>query len=235
MKATLNFLALVIMMVGLSSCIETGSNEGSTFREVTPVVIDPNQQVSFEMLKTSILEPMCLRCHGWVSDQARVDSRITAGNPDSSALFRIVENGSMPVGGPALTLDQLDVVRRYITGKKAGQNPPPGGGNDNGGGNDDDDDDSDDDDDDSVVIVEPTPTVVTFTELHTQILAPKCVRCHGGMNTAEGLAEYIVPGSAESSLLYEVVLDGSMPRRSAPLNEAELLLVKNYIDSLGAK
>lgn len=234
MKAILNFLALIIMMVGVSSCIETGSNEGSTFREIIPVVIDPNQQVSFEMLKTSILEPMCLRCHGWVSDQARVDSRITAGNPDSSALFRIVENGSMPVGGPALTLDQLDVVRRYITGKSGGgQNPPPaGGGNDNG---DDNDDGDDDDDDDSVVIVEPTPGAVTFSELHTQVLAPKCVRCHGGMNTAEGLSEYIVAGNAESSLLYEVVLDGSMPRRSAPLNEEELLLVKNYIDSLGAR
>ena len=221
---TLNLFFLMMTMLGVVGCIEAGSNEGSTFKEIEPVVINPGDTVSFATLKSSILEPMCLRCHGWAADEAKVATRIVPGNPDSSRLFAVVEDGSMPADGPALTLDQLDIVRQYIIGK--GKNP--GDGTTNPGDSDGDDDDSGDDDSG----VEPLPARVTFSELNEKILTPKCLRCHGDMGSEAGLAQYLTPGRSTTSLLYEVVEDGSMPRRSAPLTEDELLLVRRYIDGL---
>ncbi len=220
-----NTLITALTLLSLASCIEAGSDEGSTFRVIDPITIGDNDTVSFELLKKNILEPMCLRCHAWALDEAKVQTRIVPGNPEGSTLFRLVENGSMPVGGPALTLDQLDIVRRYIVGK----------GNDTGSGGGDigpvpipdpDDGDDDDGDDDDVIVIGPT-----YTEINEKIIAPKCIRCHSDMATEEGLRDYYVPGRSNQSLLYERVADGSMPRRGPPLTEDELLLVRRFIDN----
>lgn len=227
----LNTLIGVFALLALVSCIEAGSDEGGTFKVIDPVTIGENDTVTFAILKKNILEPMCLKCHTWVLDEAKVDSRIVAGNPDGSMLFKLVENGSMPAGGPALTLDQLDIVRRYIVGK--GQDQGTGGGdvgpnpnpNPNPGNGNDDDDDMDDDDGD-VVVVGPT-----YKEFNEKIIAPKCLRCHSDMGTEEGLRDYYTPGRSTQSLLYERVADGSMPRRGPPLTEDELLLVRRFIDN----
>ncbi len=238
----LNTLIGVFALLTLVSCIEAGSDEGGTFKVIDPITVGENDPVTFAMLKQSILEPMCLRCHSWVSDEAKVDTRIVPGNPDGSSLFRIVESGSMPVGGPALTLDQLDIVRRYIADKGKDQgtgggdvtpnpnpNPNPNPGDDNG--NDDDDDDNDDDDDidngnGDVIVVAPT-----YQEINEKLIAPKCLRCHSDMGSEQGLRDYYVPGRSNQSLLYERVADGSMPRRGPPLTEDELLLVRRFIDN----
>lgn len=214
-NVVVNTVIGVLTMLTLVSCIEAGSNEGGTFKVIDPVTIGDDDKVSFALLKQNILEPMCLRCHAWVLDEAKVDTRIVPGEPDSSSLFRLVENGSMPVGGPALTLDQLDIVRRYIIAKgsagggdiRPAPTPVPG-------------------DDDDVIVVVPT-----YAEVNEKIIAPKCIRCHNDMATEEGLRDYYEPGRSNQSLLYERVADGSMPRRGPPLTEDELLLVRRFIDN----
>ena len=192
-----NIMISVLIVLCITACIETGTNESGTFKVIDPIIVGDGDQVTFATLKSSILEPMCLRCHSWVTDEVKVDSRITAGKPDSSTLFKLVESGSMPAGGPALNLDQLDIVRRYIVGKGT---PASGGGD--------------------VVVKPPTPaptprppapiptplpSAPTFAELHEKILAPKCIGCHKRMDTEAGLARYLEPGDALGSELYQVV------------------------------
>lgn len=214
-NVAVNIVIGVFIALTLVSCIEAGSSESGTFKVIDPVTIGDDDKVSFALLKQNILEPMCLRCHAWVLDEAKVDTRIVPGDPDGSSLFRLVENGSMPVGGPALTLDQLDIVRRYIIAKgsagggdiRPAPTPVPS-------------------DDDDVIVVAPT-----YEEINEKIIAPKCIRCHGDMATEEGLRDYYEPGRSNQSLLYERVADGSMPRRGPPLTEDELLLVRRFIDN----
>jgi hypothetical protein len=85
----------------------TGVNE--TLETELPSVI------SFEMIQQKILLPKCVACHSWVNDSAQVNRRLVPGEPDSSRLFRILENGRMPPRpSPALGTDELELLRGYI-------------------------------------------------------------------------------------------------------------------------
>ena len=107
------FLLLPFFLI--AGCIETGSDESLQFRVTEPITVPiENEQVTFQMINEAILTPLCVRCHGWASDEPRVNSRIKPGFPEESRLFTIVESGSMRIGGPVLTLEQLDLLRRYI-------------------------------------------------------------------------------------------------------------------------
>lgn len=70
--------------------------------------------VTFAMLRSAIFDNQCMRCHDWVSDEQQVRSRITPGSPETSLIYIMVESGRMPRGGPVLSLEQLDLLRRYI-------------------------------------------------------------------------------------------------------------------------
>ncbi len=106
---------LLLPLILIAGCIETGSDESLQFRVIEPVITPvEDEKVSFQMINDAILTPLCVRCHGWASDEPRVNSRIKPGLPEQSRLFTIVESGSMPIGGPVLTLEQLDLLRRYI-------------------------------------------------------------------------------------------------------------------------
>lgn len=107
-------LFFLLSLVLISGCIETGRDESLQFRVTEPIIAPIEDQVTFQMINEAILTPLCVRCHGWASDEPKVNSRIVPGFPEQSRLFTIVESGSMPIGGPVLTLDQLDLLRRYI-------------------------------------------------------------------------------------------------------------------------
>ena len=46
------------------------------------------------------------------------------------------------------------------------------------------------------------------------------------------MKEWVVPGSPEESILYEVIKDGSMPKKAQPLDSRYLDLVFRYIEAV---
>ncbi|MCM2348373.1 MAG: hypothetical protein NDI69_00035 [Bacteriovoracaceae bacterium] len=73
---------------------------------------------------------------------------------------------------------------------------------------------------------------VTFAQLRTSIIDPHCLKCHKSLTSEEALAKWVVAGDVEGSKLYQVIKDGSMPKKAAPLSSAELELVRHYIEGL---
>lgn len=109
-----NFLVMIGMLMVLQSCLEAGSDEASVFQIRQPVQAAPDEVVTFEMLKSAIFDNQCLVCHAWAGNEQAVRTRIVPGQPERSRVYLRVEDGSMPIGGPELTLEQLDLLRRYI-------------------------------------------------------------------------------------------------------------------------
>lgn len=114
-------ICFLFLMLLLFACEKSGTNEATLF-QAAPTIGEGG--VDFATLKSFILTPKCIRCHGWVADEGQVQSRITAGNPETSTLYIRLVNGSMPQGGPALTSSELAVVASYINGP-AGNTPAP--------------------------------------------------------------------------------------------------------------
>lgn len=77
---------------------------------------NPNPTPGFATLSSTILQPLCIGCHAWAGNEAQVQTRIVAGNPNASSLYVRMANGSMPQGGPPLNAQQLQVVADYING-----------------------------------------------------------------------------------------------------------------------
>lgn len=66
-----------------------------------------------EQVKTEILIPNCQLCHGWVSEDEAIFSRIVPGKPEQSRLYLLVENGSMPPFG-ALPEAEVELIKEMI-------------------------------------------------------------------------------------------------------------------------
>ena len=95
--------------------------------------------------------------------------------------------------------------------------------------------------------LEPLNRFVSFSRHVAPIFAKRCVACHntrsaGGrlnMDSFAALAkggesgDAVVPHDAESSLVWIMVDDGSMPKDADPLTKEEISIVKNWIE-LGA-
>lgn len=111
-----NLLAILPLLFILTSCIEAGSDESGVFQVLKPVQppADENEVVTFKMINDQLMQPLCVRCHAWAGDEERVLSRVKPGEPESSRFYRVMEDGSMPKGGPEMTSEQLALVRRYI-------------------------------------------------------------------------------------------------------------------------
>jgi hypothetical protein len=75
---------------------------------------------------------------------------------------------------------------------------------------------------------------ISFSFLTTNIFLPKCSECHETNMGNYGYLmnrNYIVPGSAESSLLYQLVSTGEMPQNGPPLNSREVTAIYNWIQN----
>jgi mono/diheme cytochrome c family protein len=78
---------------------------------------------------------------------------------------------------------------------------------------------------------------VSFSYLTQNIFIPKCSDCHGTNMGNYGYLmnrNYIVPGSAESSLLYQLVSTGEMPKNGQALRSDEVSAIYEWIQA-GAK
>ena len=95
----------------------------------------------------------------------------------------------------------------------------------------------------------PLPTVATdevgFAKDVLPILTNRCVKCHGGERTEEGLVlkssadvmagswngPVIEPGSADDSYLIEQIVSGEMPKRAPRLLPAQIRFIIDWVNA----
>ena len=105
--------------------------------------------------------------------------------------------------------------------------------------------------DTSVAVVENTPAsdpaggaTVSFSGEILPLIESRCINCHGGDRTEEGLSlrthadilagsengAVIVPGDAANSLLAEMVAEQKMPKRGPKLTPPQVQLIIDWIN-----
>lgn len=72
----------------------------------------------------------------------------------------------------------------------------------------------------------------TFRNVSVNILETKCVGCHKKFSIEENMLKYIDGNNPDTSKLFEVVRNGSMPKKAAPLTTLELEMVRMYIQNV---
>lgn len=91
---------------------------------------------------------------------------------------------------------------------------------------------------------EPPTAPVSFANDILPIFESRCIKCHGGEQTKEGLdmktyeslmagsqnGPVITPGSADDSYLAQQILEGKMPKRGPKLPPDEIQLVIDWIN-----
>lgn len=209
------FLLSILLM---HSCAENlGTSEFESFEVID---IELGATVDFEQLQSKVLAPKCLRCHGWVANETEVLKRVEPGEPLASSLFTIVDNGSMPLGGPELSSSEKNLVKLYIEGLST-DDPVADPGT------------VDPDPIDPVDPVDPDPIqLITYEDVRQEMLIPHCIRCHGDMDTESGFEKYIDFQDPSQSIALLMVESGRMPARAPKLPEAQIQILRDYLDSL---
>jgi len=84
-----------------------------------------------------------------------------------------------------------------------------------------------------------TQVTVTFNDISSRILQPKCVACHSSSQSSGGvdLSSYtsvmrvVIANSPNSSSLYRVTSSGSMPPGGPQLSASELQTIYQWISN----
>lgn len=245
-------IALLLIANSLGAC---------AFREEKPQEEEIQPRGSFAAIQTSALGEACIRCHNPSVSRGGVDlttyaavienpGLVVPGNAELSRLYQVVFSGEMPPRGPRLSDEAIELIRDWINdGAIEGAispvrepqpvTPPPGPPVDPP----------------LVPPVTPPPGNLpeprnpTYTYIYENILEPKCARCHTGSEPAGFvdvssyrdllenvfIRDLIVPGRAEESVLFQVLIDTNprrrMPARSEPLSGEEIELIRQWINS----
>lgn len=182
-----------------------------------------------------ILEAACARCHSGgsplagfsIETYADVMKQVVAGDSSKSEIYLRVSSGSMPLGGPALSSDQVDRIKLWID-QGAKENPtvapPP---------------DPVPPDPVSDPVIEPE---TSYTANISPILSARCFLCHGkglasgglNMDTYDDVMRAVVPFSPNTSPLCVRITSGSMPLGSRALDTTQVNLICDWI-AAGAK
>jgi hypothetical protein len=78
------------------------------------LIFEVPQENSFKSLTTNVLQTKCVTCHKNFAIEDNLLAYINENDPDTSKLFEVVKNGSMPKKAPPLTTLELEMVRNYI-------------------------------------------------------------------------------------------------------------------------
>jgi hypothetical protein len=93
-------------------------------------------------------------------------------------------------------------------------------------------------------VTEGAPSPVSFANDVMPILENRCIECHGGRRTREGLdvktyeslmqgsqnGPVVIPGSADESLFVELIVKGEMPDRGPKVTPGELKLIMDWVN-----
>ena len=191
----------------------------------------------FEKDVQPILSTYCLTCHGKSSPEQGVDLRtartvlrggfngpvVTKGSPDESLLYQKLSQGKMPPKAFQSQVPEADVetIRRWI---EAGARTEQGDG----------------------LPEQARIQIARFEQEIQPLLNERCVSCHGGDSPQSGLdlhslasilrggqnGPVVQEGFSEKSILVRQLVNGVMPPQgvSAPLNDAEIELIRDWID-----
>jgi mono/diheme cytochrome c family protein len=86
---------------------------------------------------------------------------------------------------------------------------------------------------------------VSFAKDVMPIFESRCINCHGGESTKEGLdlktfaalmagsrnGSVVTPGNANDSYLVEQLLNGKMPKRGPKLTPDQIQVIVNWVNS----
>lgn len=86
---------------------------------------------------------------------------------------------------------------------------------------------------------------VSFSKDILPVLQSRCINCHGGQRTSEGLdlktyeslmagsqnGSVVTPGDAASSLFVTLAAEGKMPKRGPKLTPAEIKLLTDWVNA----
>jgi cytochrome c553 len=220
----MKLLTILLIALSFSACKKLGTDEAGTFQVVDLGEIR-SAGVSFKSLHKLVLGPSCVRCHGWAETEAGVAGFLTAGKPNESKLYtRLVDPSLgpiMPLGEAPLSNDKIELVKEYIESLAPATTTPV----------------------EPPVQVEPEePELLTFEVLKREVLVPHCQRCHNSeTDTEENFVSWteffvtpmVIPGDAENSELYQMVLSGAMPKKAPKLSSDETNMIRDFINSLG--
>lgn len=219
-----------------------GSSDGST--------------LGFDAVFQAVIGPKCATCHSSAQGNRGGINLETYENvfAHRTAMQGAIEDGFMPPrSGVALTAQERSALLGWLAAgapRTAKANPntppspapgpqppsPPGGCLRVSHDDHDDDDDHDRDHDDDCAAqpvppqAPPAPGLITFSMVYEQVLAPRCVSCHGdrgGINleTYENVF-------ANRQAIVDAVSDGIMPPRSrGPLTPEQQDLLMRWIQS----
>ena len=188
--------------------------------------------IHFDWVKTNVFQAgKCTQCHGansrinlttYESTMAAADKDgkklIIPGDFENSKLYKEVESGRMPKGGPKLDDNLIFALAFWIKlGAKPQENlniPPP---------------------------MEPI-TELNFAVLEKKIFGPQCSSCHSSngeafyvdLTTRDAMMDKINLEDPKNSRIYKAVFSGRMPQGGPRLSNEDIALILQWI-SEGAK
>jgi mono/diheme cytochrome c family protein len=215
-SSTLLGLSLLIASCGMPSKSEL------VFDDSTSLGLNPDTVVTFNDLKSEILDAKCVSCHSNASTETGLQQWIVPGNPQASSFFIRTENGSMPKNGPLLSTRELELISTYIT--QLAQAPTP------------DADPSPEPDPTPAPTPPPTGNPgVSFAEIKTNILQPyRCTSCHS-VNTEAALSKWLNKTSPASSRFYTITKSGVMPENGPRVTDKDMELILQYVKDYAAR
>ena len=180
----MKFLSLffLVMLLLFSSCFENLQPSEET--ELTYIGLAPESAYSY--LYRKVLEPRCIGCHDWASDEEELISRIEFADPMKSLLL------TAHFQDEKLIQEDKKRIESYIE-KVMNTLPGP----------------------------EPEIDLEYLEQVKSEILIPKCIRCHKWMRKNDKIFRRIIVGDPENSRLYKRVIDNSMPIGAPPLSDEE--------------
>lgn len=241
---------LTLTLLGCNSYVEKTQPGVDNESDANPI-----SKVAFAEVKTTVLEPFCVRCHNNtrghiklntyanVSNGVSKDGKklVTANDAMSSLLVQVITNGSMPPNGmKGPDAAAMKLLTDWINGgapeflgtnitppqeQPAPLPPTPNVPNS------------------PPAKPEPPAEVVTFEKLRLAVLVTGCPECHEGefpaadidLSSFAGLmasnkdGTIVKAGDPENSKLYGSVSDNFMPLDRDPLADEQKQLIKQWI------
>ncbi len=211
----------LIALIFLSCGKQLGSQDESQFQ-----AIELTSEVSFDDLFSTVLGPKCIQCHSWAQSEQELLQYVKKGEPEQSKLYQVVENNSMPLGGPILSDIEKVVVYDYISNLSVSDVTPVPSKPDTNPRR------------DTSPSEPPThePDLGYDQALLKQImdntLVPKCISCHAWIGDKEQVLSRVKAQAPLESRLYLRVENDSMPLFGEKLSAIEKDSIKEFIETM---
>jgi|GEM_PF-2187384 len=216
-KIGLKLFALTALLSTLSCSPEHDGDFNSP--SLNGVTLNPNPDPLLAAAAASILGSRCVSCHGSSGiNQKFLKTTNDPGLAELALNTRYVKPG------------QSDIS--FLAQRSSDLSMPPGSPLNSGEAQ-----TIKDWIDDLATVTEIGPPSVTFLEVETLILAPKCYTCHSGGSSGPTFSDYasvrstiVTPGTLDSALYQSTARPNlPMPKNGTALNVNELAMIESWI------